>query len=61
MFQSNNHEGLTRLARLELSRNHPSSREEAYRLLTGRMGAYSGSSDAIACGIKDYFGDLQPS
>lgn len=55
MYESVNHDGLTRLARLELDREHPSSREEAERLLTRRMGAYAGSEEAIATGIADYF------
>ncbi len=57
MFQTENKDGLARLARLELDRLHPASREEAFKILTGRMGAYSGSQEAIASGINAYFAE----
>ena len=57
MFQTDNNDGLVRLARLELDRAHPANREEAFQMLTGLMGAYSGSREAIASGINAYFAE----
>ncbi|MCK0070518.1 hypothetical protein [Kordiimonas laminariae] len=55
MNQLVNHDGLTRLVKLELNRLVPSSREEASRAMYGRVGAYDKSGAAIEAGINSYF------
>ncbi len=55
MEQLINHNGLKRLGKLELSRTQPTTREEASRIMYGRVGAYDRSGTAIEAGIDSYF------
>ncbi len=48
-------EGLHRLVTFELNRMHPVSREEAFKKMIGRMGAYDRLGHVIEAGVKDYF------
>lgn len=57
MYQPIDSAGLRRLVSLELNKLHPSTREEAYRVMSGRMGAYDTNGDAIEAGINAYFAD----
>lgn len=50
-----NSDGLRRLINLELSRLVPGSREEASRLMHGRVGAYDLEGAVIEAGINSYF------
>ena len=55
MFHPVNLDGLERVALYELGRALPATRQDAERLLKARIGAYNGSQDAIARGVKAYF------
>ncbi|MFC3051270.1 hypothetical protein [Kordiimonas pumila] len=48
-------DGLRRLVKLELSRLLPGTREEAQRLMRGRVGAYDRDGTIIEAGINSYF------
>ena len=55
MYQPIDTAGLRRLVTLELTRLHPSTREEALRAMTGRMGAYDSDGSTIEAGVNAYF------
>lgn len=50
-----NSDGLRRLISLELSRLVPGSREEARRIMHGRVGVYDIDGVTIDAGINSYF------
>lgn len=55
MNDSINHEGLTRLVGLELSRMKLTDPDEARRILKGKVGVYDMNDAAISAGITRYF------
>lgn len=55
MTESINHDGLARLAMLELTRMGVSDRAEAHRILKGRVGAYDENDAAINAALATYF------
>ncbi|MFC4349637.1 hypothetical protein ACFO5Q_17435 [Kordiimonas lipolytica] len=50
-----NNEGLHRLVAHELKRMHPTSRQEAYDKMIGRLGVYDRQGDVIEAGVRAYF------
>ena len=61
MTESIDHDGLARLARLELTRMGLSDRAEAHRALKGRVGAYDENDAVINAAIDYYFSAASPS